>query len=53
MFVLFPLPFPLFSTNPCLLLDVGEIIKSPVVRQNTHPGYKFGSKIKWRWEFTL
>lgn len=53
MFVLGPLPFLLFSTNPCLLPDVGEITKSPVVRQNTHTEYKIGSKIKRRWEFTL
>lgn len=26
--------FPLFSTNPCLALDIGgKIIKNPVVRQ--------------------
>lgn len=29
-----PLPFPLFSTNPCLPLDIGgKSIKSPIVEQ--------------------
>lgn len=52
MLLLFPLPFRLSSTIPCLLLDIGAKIISPLERQMNTLDNKLGNGIKQRRDFT-